>query len=208
MARDTFAGDTLVYPGGSVKALDDDGTFEGLLIPFGQPDLSSFRDVFTRDTELWLDDDGTRKCVVLYDHGLDPDLGPLWLGAGEMKTVDAGVWMKGQIKLRDQYLKKYGQHADAIKAEAKAGRLGLSSGALAHLVRREAQPDGTHKVLSWMVGEASLTARPAAPQAQTFAVKSLAELKGEFLEDAKGEGAATKAMDRVNDLLTRLHRIT
>jgi hypothetical protein len=208
MARDTTpaAGDTLVYPGGAVKSLDDDGRFEGLLVPFGsadEPDLSDHRDFFTKDTDFWLDDDGTRKCVLLYNHGLDVDLGPIALGAAELKMADAGLWIKGQIKLRDQYIKKYGKHAEAIKAEAKSGKLGLSSGALSHLVRRERQSNGSNKVLSWLVGEGSLTATPADPRAVTHAIKSLAELKGQYLGSTVENEVALAAVERGFELCRR-----
>lgn len=155
-----------------LKSLDDDGRFEGLAVPFGDADLSPLKDVFNSSTDF-----GRALksgADLLYYHGL-PTVGgepnPLTdatLGDAEFKTIDEGVWMTGQISLRDKYV-------DSVKAMVKAGKLGLSTGTAGHRVRRERNPDGTHTIKCWPIVEVSLTPTPAHPRTSVYAIKTLLE---------------------------------
>jgi phage head maturation protease len=172
--------------GSEVKTRGND-IVDGHLVLFStkaDPDISLKRDFFTpNDTDYDLE--FTDRSRVYYQHGLDKQLGTTKLGVGEMKQDDAGIWIEAQLQQRDDYEK-------AVFKMAKAGKLGWSSGVPAHLVRREKQDNGAHKVLYWPLGlDASLTPNPAEPR--TFAsVKSLLEtLETEeedfVLDDIKSE---------------------
>lgn len=164
----------MVLFGDSVKALDDNGKVGGYLVLFGsaeKTDASSFRDYFTPETDFGLD--LSTKARVLYQHGMDAKIGNRTLDIGAMKTDDAGVWIEGQLKMRDEYER-------AIFSMAKAQKLGWSSGTAKHLIRREPQPNGSNRVTSWPLGlDASLTPNPAEPRTHAMALKSLFDISGE-----------------------------
>lgn len=167
--------DTLVHFGGAVKALGD-GRVGGYLITFGNettPDLSVERDYFTATTDYGLEDN--IKSAVYYAHGLDKSLKTRRLTVGEMKVDDVGVWVEGQLKMRDDYEK-------AVYKMAEDGKLGWSSGTATHLVTRKAIKTDTgtvHEILTWPLGiDASLTPIPADPRNAAFALKSLPALLG------------------------------
>lgn len=184
--------DTYIYFGSEVKARGND-IVDGHLVLFStkaDPDISTLRDFFTPD-ETDFDLEFTDRSRVYYQHGLDKTVGTKKLGVGEMKADEVGIWIEAQLKQRDDYEK-------AVFKMAKAGKLGWSSGVPAHLVRREKQDNGAHKVLYWPLGlDASLTPNPAEPR--TFAsVKSL-------LTDQGGEGKSTGlSMDNKREILQRV----
>lgn len=173
--------DTLVLFGTEVKAYDD-GRVDGYLVQFGNPDASKMRDVFTRsDTDFDINPESDRS-TVLYHHGLDPVLKRKRLGTekAEIGVNDVGVWIKGQLDLRDEY-------EAAIHQLAKAGKLGWSSGVPGHLVERKAIGDDAHLVTLWPLGkDASLTPIPADPRnvAGVGSIKSIADIESMSLEDA------------------------
>jgi hypothetical protein len=176
--KDVTMDSTLVHFGGAVKALGDDGKIGGYLVTFGDadtPDLSGTRDFFTKDTDF--DIETGEKRSVYYSHGLDATMGVKKIGAltvTDMAKDDHGVWVEAQLKMRDKY-------EQAIFGMVKEGKLGWSSGAPTHLVRRKAikTDEGTvHEILHWPIGEGSLTPTPAEPRCDAFALKSLGAMIG------------------------------
>lgn len=176
--KDVTMDSTLVHYGGEVKALGDDGKIGGYLVTFGDadtPDLSATRDFFTKDTDF--DIETGEKRSVYYSHGLDATMGVKKIGAltvTDMAKDDHGVWVEAQLKMRDKY-------EQAIFGMVKEGKLGWSSGAPTHLVRRKAikTDEGTvHEILHWPIGEGSLTPTPAEPRCDAFALKSLGAMIG------------------------------
>jgi hypothetical protein len=162
--------DSLIYYGGELKALDETGRIGGPLILWGSPDLpdaTEHKDFFVPETDFWVSDWPT-KAVVLYHHGLDGTLGSRKLTLAELKMTDASVWLDAQLALRDDYERK-------IFEAIKRGKMGLSSGSVSHLVRREKQANGTHKIVSWPIFEASITPTPGEPRTTVMALKSLIE---------------------------------
>lgn len=158
--------DTLVEFGGAAKALDDAGRVGGHLVLWGDAehtDISPYRDYFAKDTRFRLEH---RTAVeAIYHHGRDPILQDREIGLGSVKADEIGLWYEGQLHLRDEYERK-------VWAMVKAGKLGLSSGSVPHLVRREKQANGSHKITSWPIVEASLTPTPAEPRILVHALKS------------------------------------
>ena len=121
---------TFVYFGSAVKA-HDNGKVDGYLVRFGEPDASVMRDVFTKATDFDINPESDRS-TMLYHHGMDPVLKRKRLGTGkaEIGVDDVGVWIKGQLDLRDEY-------ESAIHELAKKGKLGWSSGRTRSFSRTE-----------------------------------------------------------------------
>jgi hypothetical protein len=181
----------LVCGGGALKALDDSGKVGGHLVLFGDPahtDASDKRDFFTPDTDFG----PFKTSLVFYNHTLDDELDRRVLDeSASLKTDRAGIWMEGQLKLRDAYEKK-------LFGAIKDGKMGLSSGTASHLVRREKQPNGSHKILYWPLGlDASITPTPAEPRTMAVAIKSLAEFKAQHLGELIVPSMAAGALDRL-----------
>ncbi len=173
--------DTLVLFGTEVKAYDD-GWTGGYLVTFGEPDLSTMRDVFTKaDTNFDINPENDISAVY-YHHGLDPVLKRKKLGPenAQIGIDDVGVWIKHQLDLRDPY-------EAGIHKLAQMGKLGWSSGTLPHLVERKAIEDNAHLVTSWPLGkDASYTPIPAhwRNAVGVGSIKSIADVESMSLEDA------------------------
>lgn len=157
------------WEAGGVKALGG-GRVGGYLVVFGselQTDASPTRDFFTKATDF-----GPAKTTpMFYHHGFDPRLGLKAIGGGSPATIDppddVGIWVEGQLDLRDRY-------EASLYDMAQAGKLGWSSGTAPHLVRRERKANGSNWIVSWPLGlDASLTPTPAEPRANAIAIKAL-----------------------------------
>jgi HK97 family phage major capsid protein len=136
--------------GSGVKAVGD-YVVRGRGIVYGGKDLTG--DVFTKSTDLG----DTRSFVgtpVYYDHGL----GSI---RGQIGTVKAWTPVGDGIDVQIELDKRLDYIDDVMKL-VKSGALGLSTGALSHLVVRQ---DGELK--RWVVGEISLTPTPAEPRTLT-----------------------------------------
>lgn len=189
--------ETLIYFGDSVKALGD-GRVGGYLVLYGDEnhtDASSMKDYFTSETDFSLD--VSDKSPVLYHHSLDKTLGNRKLGVGALKADEVGVWIEAQLNLRDEYEKKIYQAVENKK-------MGWSSGTASHLIRRERQANGSHKILAWPLGlDASITPTPAEPRTMAVSLKSLIEvdepsLKGKHLGEHAEKSALMAGLSQLN----------
>lgn len=175
----------IAVSGTEVKSLGD-GKLGGWMVLFGDPDntdLSRYRDYFAPDTDFGLDEDGTGKSFVLYNHGLDPVLGTRRLGTASLKKLELGIWGETQLAMRDEYERD-------LEKLAMAGKLGWSTGTASHLVQREKQPNGSHKITQWWLGlDTSFTPRPAEPRTRVLPIKA-------WLEEAE---PALKALSQAGD---------
>jgi hypothetical protein len=130
---------------------------EGVLLPYGGPfngsDLAGER--FTKSTDFCLDWFPAER-PLLYHHGLDADAGVAVVGRIKSIEVkdDLGGWMQAQLDASSKYY-------EAIKELIEQGALGLSSGAMAHLV----QTTKTGEITRWPLVEGSLTPTPCNPYA-------------------------------------------
>lgn len=138
--------------GDEVKSLGD-YLIKGRAIVYGGRDIVG--DYFTKDTDLG----ETRSMVglpVYYDHALGSMRGRI----GEVKEwipVDDGIDVIIELDKRKQYVEQ-------VMELVKRGALGLSTGAVGHLVHREAG-----QLKRWVVGELSLTTSPCEPRTVTSA---------------------------------------
>ncbi len=154
--------DAPAFIGEAVKALDDGGKVGGYLVRFStenDPDLTG--DFFTKDTDFG----ETEKLPVLYHHGFDKTIGKRKIGIADLRRDEVGIWAEAQLSLRDEYEKK-------IFELAKAGKLGWSSGAAAHVVDRIPTAKAAW-IKQWYLAEASLTPAPAEYRNQVTPIKSL-----------------------------------
>lgn len=160
----------------AVKAVGD-FSLQGKGIVYGGRDLVG--DTFTKDTDLG----DTRSFVgmpVYYDHamsGIKSQIGTVkaWM------PDDEGIDVEIELDRRHKY-------AEEVMSLVRKGALGLSTGALSHLVVR----DGG-ELKRWVVGEISLTPTPAEPRTAT-------EVKSE--EGASSHADATPEPDDIHQQMS------
>lgn len=155
--------ETLMYDGGAVKALGG-GKVGGYLVLFStekDPDLEG--DYFTKSTDFFIDSGDKRP--ILYRHGVHPLIKSRQLGKATLTIDELGVFAEGELNLRDKYEK-------FLYAMAEKGKLGWSSGSMNHLVEKSANGK-SFEVISWPIGEASLTPCPVEGRTQATTLKSL-----------------------------------
>jgi hypothetical protein len=166
MSKKLYNGQTAF--GGPLKALDETGKLGGYVIIFSdgtKKDKSG--EYFTPQTKLnngkIIDGDGV-EC--LYHHGLkfadiDPPLKdtkgvpieehefPAW----KTKRDDIGIWAEINMRMNDRY-------EAAMYHEAKAGRIGTSTGVPNHRIKKDKE---TGEIQRWPIAEISLTPTPCEP---------------------------------------------
>jgi hypothetical protein len=156
----------LIARGGSLKAMPD-GWVYGCAVLFTDPSRKDLTgDYFTKSTELaW---QGLEPRIALYHHGMDSTFKDTEFKNGwQLDHVDdIGLWVKHQCDMRDEY-------EAAVYGMVKSKKLGLSSGAASHLVKRA--DDG--RLLRWPISEISYTPTPAEPGTMVQAIKSLEQVK-------------------------------
>ena len=154
----------LVIDGGTVKT-EQEGIVKGLGIVFGsevEPDQSAQRDFFTSET--FIRKNSSFTVPLYYNHGvgaIDTEI-----GEAVLTKTDKGWEAEATIDVDDPI------GAKVYKAVKKAPH-GFSTGALSHLVKREAKANDTNFLAQWVVGELSLTERPAERKAVVQSIKSV-----------------------------------
>lgn len=167
----------LIAFGGEIKAFED-GRIGGYLVRFtdaDSPDLVG--DYFSKDTDFGIADG--HPVNIYYHHGQNPTMKMQPIGAGKLSIDDVGVFIDGELALRNEYERAI--HEQLIAA----GKAGWSSGAVAHLVQREQIKSDVHHITHWLIGEASITPTPAAGPnlTQVINLKSL-DAETDILEAA------------------------
>ena len=148
---------------------DDKATIGGLAVVYGGQDLQG--DTFTADTD-YMADHSSSNMPVLFDHALGEVKNTLGV-VTKVEERDAGLWFEAQIDRAKSY-------AAEVLELIKQGKLGYSTGSVAHLVQRL---EGHIK--RWAIYELSLTPPPAAPR--TLGVDFLKTL-GLAVPELPGEG--------------------
>lgn len=158
-----------IYIGEAVKALDDKGRVGGYLVKFSDAahkDLDG--EYFTKNTYFGATDANGSDC--LFHHMLpvgdvpqeltDHIFSPL-----KTRKDDIGLFAETVLNLADEYEAK-------VYELVQAGKLGFSSGAAAHTVRKN--KDG--EIKRWIIAEGSFTPCPAEPQNRVLSLKSYASM--------------------------------
>lgn len=123
----------------------------GYGVVFGGKDLDN--QYFTKDTNFWFEQLSPTP-PLLYSHGMDEAIGKAPIGTVTAKTVDDdGVFFEAEIQ-------KSAAYATQVLELIRKGVMGMSSGAVAHLVE---VARGGH-IKSWPLAELSLTVTPAEPR--------------------------------------------
>lgn len=184
----------LVIDGGTVKS-EENGIVKGLGIVFGSPldpDQSTQRDFFT--SESFIMKKNSFEVPLYYNHGVPVKE---QIGEAVLTKTEIGWDAVAKLDLENELAKQ-------VYENAKTKQFGFSTGALAHLVEREAKENNTNFLKRWVVGELSMTERPAERKAVVQAIKSL---DGEIIyEDAFEE--ASKDSGEVNtDMIENIESI-
>jgi hypothetical protein len=186
--------DLLIIFGGEVKALPGDGRRFGgyLALHSGPDDPDLVGDYFTEATDFDFED-GDRRSGYL-KHAGDR------IARGTLTRDTKGVLLEALLDERYEY-------ADDVWQAVEAGALGLSSGAIGHLVRRErvesksGQP--ANFVRRWPIGEFSATPRPAEPRTLALPIKEFLKSIGEPAEPPRSLALDTDTVIRTaTDLIT------
>lgn len=153
--------DTLAFYGSEVKALGG-GRVGGYAVLFTQePDLQG--DIFTKSTSFYVKEGDERP--ILYRHGMHPVIKGRELGRGKLHFDDVGIFLEGELDLRDKYEK-------AIYKLAEMGKLGYSTGSMGHLVSKTPK-NKSFEINAWPIGEISLTPNPVEARTSAFPIKSI-----------------------------------
>ena len=175
--------DMLIAYGGAVKALGE-GHIAGYLVRFTDAEhLDLDGEFFDARTDYDFKD-GERS-TIYYQHGHDAHLKRRKIGEGTLKIDEVGVWLEGQLAMRDEY-------EQMIYRMAEDGKLGYSSGTASHLVEREDEGKGMH-ITRWPLRlDASLTPTPAEPSTRVLTLKAYKALATEPLQADPPQGDVPK----------------
>lgn len=155
--------DTQAFYGGAVKALGG-GKVGGYAVLFTQePDLQG--DIFTKSTDFFVREGDERP--ILYRHGMHPVIKSRQLGRGKLHFDEVGIFLEGELDLRDNYEK-------AIYKLAEMGKLGYSTGSMGHLVAKTPK-NKSFEINAWPIGEISLTPNPVEARTSAFPLKSMGD---------------------------------
>lgn len=170
----------MIYFGDALKAMDDNGKVGGYLVRFtdaSKKDLSG--EYFDAKSYLGAHDgDGVD---TIFHHGqplsINAKLSPKaaqeiegfrdhTFAPVKTKRDAVGIFAETVLSMADEYEK-------AVFGLVKAGKLGWSSGAVGHLVKKA--DDG--RIIRWPIGEASITPTPCEKLNRAYSIKSLDSLK-------------------------------
>ena len=164
-----------------LKSVDDDHfVVGGWGVVFGGKDVEG--DTFTKDTDFVLEH--AENPAVLYDHA--QEVKAIIGKVVEIKQTDAGLWMEAQIQRSAKY-------AEQILELIKKGKLGYSTGSVAHLVERL-----KGNIKRWPLYELSLTPTPAEPR--TLGVEYLKALGIVMDAEAKADEELAEADELKGEL--------
>ena len=130
-----------------------DGThlLVGYAVVWGGADLEG--DTFPPDVDLGESLYEPHTWPLLYEHGQHPQIGAKSLGRViKAERDDIGLLIEAEIARSEEYI-------ELLRRLAREGRLGLSTGAVAHLVERNGKT-----ITRWPIAEVSATPTPAEPR--------------------------------------------
>lgn len=162
----------------------------GYAIVWDSTDLEGER--FTRETDLGESLLGLKAYPLLYEHGMNHQIGAELIGR-VVKTArdEIGLLIEAELERHTRYI-------ELVRALAERDALGMSTGAVAHLVKREGRV-----IKTWPIVEVSLTPTPAEPKTLGVELaREIARKSGASIPEAErdeAEDAAREAELRVND---------
>jgi hypothetical protein len=154
-----FAGGLKILGSGKRYGKDEGVRVGGFGVLFTEPgDLDLDGQFFSKDTDFWLMDETESTVWPIYGHGMDPTLGTRRFSdtPWTVKQDDAGLWIEGQIQIADEYDEML------VEEGIRTGKMGLSSGAVSHLVRvSQAESGKGEHIDQWPIYEESITPQPS-----------------------------------------------
>lgn len=160
--------DILVNFGGEVKAMGD-GRVAGYGVTFGGRDMDG--EHFRANTYYGAHkgdgvDSFFHHCLPVkgLSDAMNRELSDHIFPAAKAKQTDKGIFFEVILDMADEYEKQ-------LYAAAKAGKIGFSTGAPAHTVKRS--EDGG--IDRWIISELSFTPKPCDPRNKVVALKSFQE---------------------------------
>lgn len=171
--------ETVVFQGDTVKALGD-GRVGGYLVRFtdaGRKDLSG--EYFTAKTYFGARQGDGADCLFHHSlpiKGVSADFTDHLFSPIKTRTDDIGIFAETVLNMADDYERK-------VFELVQQGKLGWSSGAAAHTVRKSA--DG--EILRWVIAEGSLTPTPCESQ-NIGTIRPLKSLESLSLKDVMTTG--------------------
>lgn len=183
--------------GGNFKSVTDQGILDGSGIVFGselEPDLSQFKDFFTKDTYVNPEDSFTTTLFMEHCFSYDKPI-----GKAHMYKTDKGWEVTAELNMEDPVVK-------SRFPEIKSGGWGFSTGAVGHAVVREKKENGTHHIKQWAVGEISITKTPAEPKALIHNVKSIDEYYNPMIDESEDMESEDNGMNQMHDQLMEIIR--
>ncbi len=189
----------------SIKIFEEDGVIkmQGYGVVFGGRDLEGEK--FLPTTDFWMDKLPLKNYPVLYDHGMHPYVRHTVIGHAQARKDDVGIWLEIEL----EKAREYQEYVAMVRGLAEQKVLGISSGALGHLVQRDF---ASKTILEWPIVEFSLTPTPAEPRtvgvdlvklfgAEFKSIKDLAEAEEESPAPA-GEAGEQSADEPVEEVQT------
>ena len=137
----------------SLKIYDNGYRMQGYGVVFYGKDLEG--ETFLPDTDFWFDKLKLHSYPVLYDHGQHAWLKDTVIGQAKVHKNEVGIWLDIELSRAEEYR----AYVELVKELASKKVLGISSGAVAHLVKRE-----NSVIKQWPIAEFSLTPTPAEPR--------------------------------------------
>lgn len=137
----------------TLKIFDNGYRMQGYGVVFGGKDLEG--ETFTEETDFWFDKLKLTTYPVLYDHGQHTWIKDTVIGQAKVHKDEFGIWLDIELSRADEYR----AYVELVKTLAQHKALGISSGAVAHLVKRE-----NSVIKQWPIAEFSLTPTPAEPR--------------------------------------------
>jgi len=137
-----------------IKSIDDDKVIIGgyAAIWGSEEDRDLEGEYFTKETDFWIDKIPGPK-PVLYEHGQHPSTKFTILGfTTKFSADDIGLSLEAELDRHNKYI-------ETVLELAEQGKLGWSSGAVAHLVEKMGG-----QLKSWPIAEMTLTVIPAEPR--------------------------------------------
>lgn len=155
----------MIAYGESIKTMGN-GKVGGYLVRFSteeDPDLLG--EFFTAKTYFGPSDGNNAD--AMFHHGFPmgkalAELADHWFDPIKTRRDDVGIWAEVVLNMADKYESK-------VYELAESGKLGWSSGAAGHLVRKKANGE----ILRWPIAEGSLTPTPTEPRNRIVSMKAL-----------------------------------
>lgn len=166
-------------------------TIGGYAVIWGGRDIAG--ETFVKGvTDFW-DDYTAVRPPLLYDHGHDPVIGREPLGRIVTKSADdTGLWVEAQIDKSKKY-------AQQVMELIRKGIVGMSSGAVSHLVEI-----ANGQIKAWPLAEVSVTVSPMDPR-QVGQVQALRSSAAAEMEQPPAEPDPLAQLVEVQELLAELY---